>query len=207
MKAFSGYEDAKKRAAYKGSTKLPVGGYVAKIKEVRYEKGEEGKSDMIVLAYDIAEGEYKDFFKKQFDENTNEDKKWKGRTSLYVPKDDGSESDQWTQNTFARWVNAFEQSNDGYIWDWDEKKWKGKMIGLIYGSVGTVIEGRPIEYTECRFPESVENIRSGNFKTPNFKAKKGYDEAVDKQFDKGASKTSSDGFMNIPDNIDEDLPF
>ena len=203
MKAFSGYEDAKKRAAYRGSAKLPVGGYVAKIKEVRYEKGEEGKSDMIVLAYDISEGEYKDFFKKAFDENTSEDKKWKGKTSIYVPKDDGSEQDQWTQNAFARWTNAFEDSNEGYIWDWDEKKWKGKLIGLIYGETGAVINGRPYEFTECRFPESVSNIRSGNFKVPNFKARKGYDEAVDKAAD---SKASSDGFMNVSDS-DEDLPF
>lgn len=205
MKAFSNYEDAKKRAAYKGSAKLPVGGYVAKIKEVRYEKGDEGKSDMIVLAYDITEGEYKDFFKKQFDENTSEDKKWKGKTTIYVPKDDGSESDQWTQTAFARWVNAFEDSNEGYFWDWDEKKWKGKMIGLIYGEVGTVIDGKPIEYTECRFPESVAKIRSGDFKIPNFKARKGYDEAIDKKADE--ERNSDKGFMNIPDNIDEDLPF
>ena len=205
MKAFSNYEDAKKRAAYKGSSKLPVGGYVAKIKEVRFEEGENGKSDMIVLAYDITEGEYKDFFKKKFDEDTSEDKKWKGKTTIYLPKDDGSEQDQWTQTAFARWVNAFEDSNEGYIWDWDEKKWKGKMIGLIYGEVGTVIEGKAIEYTECRFPESVAKIRSGDFKIPNFKARKGYNEARDKAVD--AERNADKGFMNVPDNIDEDLPF
>lgn len=205
MKAFNGFDDAKKRAAYRGGSKLPAGGYVAKIKEVRYEEGKDGNSDMIILAYDITEGEYKDFFKKQFDENTAEDKKWKGRTSIYVPKDDGSERDQWTQNAFARWVNALEDSNKDYFWDWDEKKWKGKMVGLIYGEVGAVIDGKPVEFTECRFPESVEKIRKGDLNIPSFKARKGYDEAYDKKAD--AERNADKGFMNIPDNIDEDLPF
>lgn len=205
MKAFKGFDDAKKRAAYKGSEKLPQGGYVAKIKEVRCEEGKDDNSDMIVLAYDIAEGDYKDFFQKQFDNNTQEDKKWKGRTTIYVPKDDGSEKDGWTQTAFARWTNAFEESNKGYTWDWDEKKWKGKMIGLIYGEVGTVIDGKPIKYTECRFPENVENIRSGNYKIPAFKTKKGYDEARDKAADE--ERNSDKSFMNIPDSISEELPF
>lgn len=205
MKALNNFEESKKKAAYKGSSRLPVGGYVAKIKDVRYEEGKEDNSDMIILAYDIAEGEHKDFFKNQFDNNTQEDKKWKGRTTIYVPKDDGSERDEWTKTAFARWTNAFEDSNKGYVWDWDEKKWKGKMIGLIYGEVGTVIDGKPIEYTECRFPESVEKVRSGDFKIPAFKARKGYDEAIDKQGDE--ERANDKGFMNIPDTIDEELPF
>ena len=205
MKALNNFEESKKKAAYKGSSRLPVGGYVAKIKDVRYEEGKNDNSDMIILAYDIAEGEHKDFFKNQFDNNTQEDKKWKGRTTIYVPKDDGSERDEWTKTAFARWTNAFEDSNKGYVWDWDEKKWKGKMIGLIYGEVGTVIDGKPIEYTECRFPESVEKVRSGDFKIPAFKARKGYDEAIDKQGDE--ERANDKGFMNIPDTIDEELPF
>lgn len=205
MRAFNNFEEAKKKAAYRGGAKLPAGGYVAKIKEVRYEDGKDGNSDMIILAYDIAEGDYKDFFKKQFDENTAEDKKWKGRTTIYVPKDDGSERDQWTQTAFARWVNAFEDSNKDYFWDWDEKKWKGKMIGLIYGEVGAAIDGKPVEFTECRFPESVENIRTGNFKVPAFKTRKGYDEAIDKKADE--ERNADKGFMNVPDGIDEELPF
>ena len=163
MKAFNDFDKAKENAKYKGSTQLPVGGYEAKIKEVRFQEGKDGKSDMIVLAFDITAGEYKDFFKKKFDEDTSEDKKWKGKATIYCPKDDGSEQDEWTKNTFARWTNALEDSNKGYVWDWDEKKWKGKSIGLIYGETGTVIEGKPITYTEVRFPESIENIKNGNF--------------------------------------------
>ena len=61
-----------------------------------------------------------------FESNTSEDKKWKGKATIYCPKDDGSEKDEWTRKNFARWTNAFEDSNPGYKWDWDEKKLKGK---------------------------------------------------------------------------------
>ena len=203
MKAFNDFDKAKENAKYKGSAQLPVGGYEAKIKEVRYKEGKDGKSDMITIAFDITSGEYKDFFKKKFDEDTSEDKKWKGKATIYCPKDDGSEQDEWTKNAFARWTNALEDSNKDYTWDWDEKKWKGLKIGLIYGRTGAVINGKPVEFTEVRFPESIDNIKSGNYKTPNFKERKGYAEAVNAT----VAKPNADGFMNIPDNVDEDLPF
>lgn len=199
MKQFKGYETAREKANFAGTTQLPVGGYVVKIQDVRYENGQNGNSDKIVIAYDIAEGEHQGFFKKQFEENTQEDKKWKGRTAIYVPKDDGSEQDEWTQNAFARWTAAFENSNEGYHWDWQEKKWKGLLVGVIYGEVGTVIDGKNIRYTECRFPCSVAAVRDDRYKLPKFKAKNGYTENA-------PTGTSSDGFMNV-DVKDQDIPF
>lgn len=198
MKQFGGFEQAKENARYTGSAQLPVGGYVAKIMDVKYEEGKDGGSDRITIAFDIEEGEYKGFFKKQFEENTQEDKKWKGKAAIYVPNDDGSERDGWTKNAFARWTNAFEDSNTNYHWDWDEKKWKGLLIGVIYGEVGTMIEGKPVKYNECRFPASVESIRNNDFKIPDLKKKNGYSEST---------TTTNDGFMNVPDTSEEEIPF
>ena len=64
MKKFSNYDDAKKAAQNTGGAKLPAGAYVCKIMGVRYEEGQDGKSDVLVLQFDITEGEQKDFFKK-----------------------------------------------------------------------------------------------------------------------------------------------
>lgn len=201
MQPFMGYEAARKKANYSASAQLPVGGYVAKIIEVRYEPVQSGNSDMINIAFDIEEGEHKGFFRKQYEENTNEDKKWKGRTTIYVPTEDGSERDGWTKNAFARWTAALENSNNGYTWDWDESKWKGKLIGLIFGEIGTVIDGREIVYVGCRFPESVEKIRKGEFKIPNIQKKKGFTGT------KTASTSETEDFMKIPDNIEDEVPF
>ena len=203
MQKFGGYDDAKKQAQASGTSKLPAGGYVCKVIGVKYTKGEEGKSDFIEIQFEIAEGEYKGFFQKQYEANTNEDKKYKGRTKIYIPTDDGSEKDGWTKKTFAGWTNAFEESNEGYLWDWDEKKWKNKLIGIVFGETGTVISGRDVVYTEARFAVSAEKIRSGNYPAAKFKAKNGYPS------DGGSASSGSDnnGFLNIPEGAVEDLPF
>ena len=201
MKQFNGYDSAREKANFTGSAQLPVGGYVAKVIDVKYVDGQNGSSDRIVVAFDIEEGEYKGFFKKQFEENTQEDKKWKGKASIYVPNDDGTERDEWTRNAFARWTAAFEDSNNGYHWDWQEKKWKGLYIGVIYGEVGTVIEGKNVKYNECRFPASVDAIRKGNFKLPKLKKKNGYSE------DAPTASNVPDEFVSIPDGTPEEIPF
>lgn len=205
MKQFKDWEKAKEDAKHLGSSsQLPVGGYIAKIKDVRFEEGQNGGSDRIVVAFDIAEGEYKDFFKTQFENNTSEDKKWKGKATIYCPKDDGSEKDQWTQKAFMRWVNAFEDSNKGYTWDWVESKWKGLLIGLIYGETGTVIEGKEIVYTEVHYPAAIESIRNNDYKAPKLKKKNGY---TGEGSSSSSGNNSADGFVNVPEGAEEDIPF
>lgn len=200
MKKFKGYDAARERANFAGTSKLPIGGYVMKIQDVRYEEGTDGNSDKIVVAYDVAEGDYKDFFKKQFEENANEDKKWKGKAIIYVPRDDGSKKDEWTQNTFAKWTAAFEDSNDGYKWDWKEEKWKGLLVGIVYGETGTVIEGKEVTYTEARYPIAVQSIRDNKFKAARFKAKNGYTGTAN-------SAGSANDFVSIPEGTEEEIPF
>ena len=202
MKAFNGYDEAKKAAQYSGGARLPIGAYVCEIKNVKYVVGENGNSDRIDILFDIVEGEQKDFFKKQYDANESEDKKWKGRKSIYVPMDDGSERDEWTKNSFAKWVNGFEDSNPGYKWNWKEDKWNGLKIGIVFGETGTVIDGREILYTEPRFACDIKKVKDGSAPKAKFVAKKGYT---------GNQKSSPDSddtpFINIPEGSTEDIPF
>ena len=202
MKAFNGYEAAQEAAKRQGGERLPIGAYVCQVKNVQYVTGEDGKSDRIDILFDIAEGEHKDFFKTQYDNNTAEDKKWKGRKSIYIPKDDGSEKDEWTKNTFAKWTNAFEDSNPKYKWDWKEEKWKGLLIGIVFGETGTVINGRDIVYTEPRFAVDVKKVRDGSAPKAKFVTKNGYNSNSS-----SSSSSGSDEFMNIPTDADEEIPF
>lgn len=203
MKQFSGYDKAKEAAQYNPGERLPAGGYVCKVLGVKLVPGTDGNSDQIAVQFDIEEGEYKGFFKKQYDANTNEDKKYKGIVKIYCPRDDGSEKDNWTKNSFARWTDSFEKSNAGYVWDWDESKWKGKLIGITFGDTGTVIDGKEVVYTEARSADSVENIRSGKFYQPKFKAKNGYGNGNASN----SAAASNSGFMDIPEGVEEELPF
>ena len=205
MKKFGGFDAAKEAAKYSGSERLPIGAYACEVKNVQYVAGENGNSDRIDILFDITEGDYKDFFKKQYDANQNEDKKWKGRKSIYVPKDDGSEKDEWTKNSFAKWVNGFEDSNKGYKWDWKEDKWKGLKVGIVFGETGTVIEGREILYTEPRFATSIQKALDGSAPKAKFVAKNGYTGNGNNSSAPASDK--NDDFMNIPANSEEEIPF
>lgn len=195
MEKFEGFDKAKQEAKASGTGgRLPAGAYVCKILKVEL-VAEEGKSKNIHLMFDIAEGDYKDFFTNQYKANTREDKKYKGHTRVYIPKNDGSDKDEWTKTSFAKWINALEDSNTGYSWDWDESKWKDKMIGIVFGDTGSRIDGKDIVYTEARYPVSVDRVRTGTAGEAKFKAKGDY------------GKDTSDEFMNVPDSIQEELPF
>lgn len=203
MKQFNGFTEAQEAAKYSGSERLPVGAYECQIKNVQYVTGENGNSDRIDVLFDIAAGDYKDFFKKKYDADESEDKKWKGRKSIYVPTDDGSERDGWTKNTFAKWTNAFEDSNNGYKWDWKEEKWKGLKVGIVFGETGIVIEGREILYTEPRFAVSIDKVRDGSAPKAKFVAKNGYTGTKQNT----SNNAGSEDFMKIPEGKDEEIPF
>ena len=110
--------------------KLPVGAYVCKIKQVRIQDNSFGSQ--LAMLFDIAEGDYTGYFKKDFDGNTAQDKKWRGVLRMWLPKDDGSEKDEITKRTFKGMVTAFEKSNLGYQWDWNENSLVGKSVGILF---------------------------------------------------------------------------
>lgn len=200
MKQFNGFEEAQKEARSMGGQKLPAGAYVCRILGVKYQEGTEGKSDTIAVQFDIEEGEYKGFFKKQYEESTVEDKKYKGKTLIFRPREDGSKNDSYTKRNFASWVNALEDSNPGYAWDWDENKWKNKVLGIVFRETGTVINGNAVVYTEAAFGCDAQLVRDGKAPVAKFKEREGYRDAV-------AAATQSTDFVNVADGIEEELPW
>ena len=198
MEKLNGYDKAQ---AYSEQEKLPVGGYILKILDVKYQKNDWGK--VIILSFDIEEGEYKGFFAAYYKAQTQEDKKWKGTYRLRVPKDDGSEQDNWKMRRFKTVMLNFEDSNPGYRWNWEEWTLKGKFIGALFNNKEYEFDGRHGFFTNCHSLVTVEKIRSGKFTIPE-------DTLLKEKRDNGyptGSTPGIDGFMNIPDGIDEELPF
>lgn len=153
--------DVEIKRSVSGNDPLPVGGYVAKIMNAEVKEYTWG--DVLVVSFDIAEGEYKDFFANQYKANTNEDKKWKGNFRINVPQ----EGNQWfdsQKRTFGNAIACIEESNNGYHWDWDEAKLKGKLVGVLYRNYEYDIDGRQGWSTECGTFVSVDDIRNGNFR-------------------------------------------
>lgn len=186
---------------YKDFERLPKGGYVLKILQVKYEEGQNGNSDRLKLMVDIAEGEYTDFFKKQYEADTREEKKWRGVIEIWCPKNDGSEKDGWTQKTFNTCFAAIEDSNPGFRFDGvHEETLKGKKVGGVYYREDYKKDGQAKEnYKFHKTLVTVDAIKKGTFKTPDDKILKG-DTAP-------AVTTDAEGFINIPTGIEEELPF
>ena len=199
MKQYRGFN---RNDTYKDSERLPVGGYVLKIMDAKEVTSEWGNT--LLISYDIAEGDFKDFFTRNYKSQTGEDKKWKGVYRLRVPKDDGSEQDAWTTRRFNTVIVNIEESNQGYFWDWDERKLKGKLIGGLFNNKEYEFNGRHGFFTNCHSLVPVEKIRSGKFEIPA-------DTMLRRQEPSNGYPAGSfpgdDGFMNIPDGIDEQLPF
>lgn len=203
MKKFSGYAET---TTFTERPRLPIGGYILKIlnaEELTYSWG-----SVLKIDFDIAEGEHKDFYKKDYAAQTQEDKKWKGSFRLNVPKDDGSEQDAWTKSKFKTIIEgAIEVSNPGYKWNWDETSLKGKLIGGIFNNKEWEVDGstgyKTGFFTNCKTLISVEKIRSNDFKIPA-------DDLIpdNKRIAKKPTQTpDGDGFMNIPDGLNEEMPF
>lgn len=161
------YADFKKEKMSSGRETLPAGGYVCNILSAKIEENNYGET--LILAVDVAEGEYADIFKRDYANNDREDKKWRGTYRLRLPKDDGSEQDGWKKRTFNNFIWAIEESNPGYSWGWDEKTLKGKKIGLLYRNKEWEYAGRSGWTTEAASSDSIQNIRDGKFRIPKDK--------------------------------------
>lgn len=187
MKPFNGFE-AKKSGTRE---KLPAGGYIAKI--LNAEVVDYSWGSVLLISFDIAEGEHKDFFKTDYKNQDSEDKKWRGTYRLRIPLDDGSEQDGWTKRTFGNAIWAVEDSNRGFHWDWDEAMLKGKFVGVLYRNREWEMNGNTGWTTECCALAGVDDIHQGNFKMPKDKPLK--------------EKSSSSAFTPVDEENGDDLPF
>jgi len=197
IKQFSGFEEK----AFATNTQLPAGNYVIVIKAVKYLQGSGGVSDKIELAIDIAEGEQAGFYQNQFDANTDEDKKWKGKATIWMPDGSGTDADKRAVRNFNSFAAYLANANPGYHWDWDESKLKGKKIGAAFRKEHNVIEGREVSYTAFAWFCDADDVRSGKAKTAAEKFRNG---ATGKP---AAAPAVNEGFMSIPDTEDESIPF
>lgn len=166
------------------SEQLKAGGYICKYTNVE----DMPAKQYLNMEYDIAEGEFKDYFAK-----LNERAGFWGGTSIRSYK-------QSALPFFKRMCSAVSKSNPGYIFDGgeqnaDEKSLVGKYVGMILceeeyeknnGEIGT----RIVVHAEV----SVETIRKGDFKVPEKKCL-------------AQPASTNNGFVNVPDGQVEELPF
>ncbi len=162
--SYKGFE-AKKNGGF--LTLPPAGAYVAEIKEVRFvvqDPLQNRDRDTIELMMEITEGEYSgrymEFYQDQ-KERFGDSAKYKGVFRLVAPLEN---DDDWRKRTFEGNLWCVEQSNPGYTWDWDEKKLKGKKVGISVRERLYTYNDKDRSTTEIAKFETVDDVKAGKVK-------------------------------------------
>lgn len=187
MEKIQGYDEA--QAITGEYERLEAGGYICKIVSAKEEKSKSGKK-MLVIALDILEGDKKDFFRNRFNENTNPDKEWPAG-AIYRQMLEGEKAAGFLKGI----MTSLEASNEGFKWDWDEKKLANLKCGAIFGEEEyEKLDGSVGTSTKVKFIRTVKAIQDGNFKVPELKKLPQKGEAFE-------------DFVNSVTSDDNDLPF
>ncbi len=157
MKKISGYDNIQESGSFK---KLAPGGYVVKILDVT----DVPEKEYLKVSFDVCEGKDKDFFANEYKNDTREEKRWPNAGSFirsYKEK---------ALPMLKGFTTAIENSNKGYTWDFDEKKLKGKIVGLVLGDEEFLnSSGKVRTRTYVAAVRSVDVIRDGKFDVPELK--------------------------------------
>lgn len=195
------YDKTKRKKEYE---QLPKGAYVVKILDAKEEPNRNGKGTHITILFDIAEGEYAGIFKRRYDNSQNVDKKWPADGTYYLTvPEDGSQ-----QFVFDNWNTFFadlEDSNNGFVFPGgDPKVLRGRVIGGKFHIEQRKYNGQIYDSTRLKWTCVADDVRNGKAgKLPNDKLV-----SAGSQYQAGRPQPAPEGsFVNIPDNIDEELPF
>lgn len=179
---------------------LPKGAYVVRILDAREESNKNNSGRHIKIAFDIAEGDYKNFYQDQFDRNTSEDKKWPNDAVYYltVPEDNSP------AYVFTNWNSFFadlEDSNNGFVFGGDVKTLKGKLVGGKFHIEQTEGNGNIYDHTRLRWTCVAEDVRNGKAgRLPN-------DKLIGSGTATKSAPASDNSFMDIPEGSGEEIPF
>ena len=177
---------------------LPKGAYVVKIVNVKTEANKKNDGQHLRIAFDIAEGEYKDFYMKQFQANTNEDRKWPNDANFSISIPDDSSPD-WMAQRFFTFLANVEDSNKGYTFDGDETKLKGKLVGGLFRNEQSEYNGNIYDHIRLQWTRPADDIRNDKYGSL----------PKDKLITAKAAPTNADtGFISVPEDVGADeIPF
>lgn len=198
IKKPQGYDEA---WTYTGESRsLPAGCYVCEILGA-IEENYNGR-ERFVMQFDIAEGEYKGFYQQQYKaaQERNIGAKYKGEHRQYM---DGN-----SLPYFKGLITSIEKSNPGYSFPWNlegnEKTLKGKKFGAVMGREQIETDNKEkVFWTHIFQVRSIEGLKDA--KVPEDRLLN--EQSAHQPAPAADPSLAADGFMNIPDGIDEELPF
>ena len=184
-------------------TPVELGGHKLIIKQVNETVSKKGKQ-MIVVLFDFAPDDIQPgYFTKQFRDDIRPDKKWPNQATQYILTEDENGD---CSRSFKTFITCVEHSNSGFTTQWGdmfEKQFKNKKIGGVFGTQMDYYDGREREKRVLRWFISMDKVADA--KIPEMSETQAYKNHINGYAP--GSTPAGDGFMNIPDGIDEELPF
>ena len=184
-------------------TPVELGGHKLIIKQVTETTSKTGKP-MIVVLFDFAPDDNEPgYFMEQFKNDIRPDKKWPNQATNYILTED---SDGNCNRSFKTFMTCVEHSNKGFETKWGDnfgQQFKNKLIGGVFGQQMDFYNNKEIQKRVLRWFISVDRIADAT--VPEMSETQAYKNHKN-GYPAGATP-SGDGFMNIPDGVDEELPF
>ena len=112
--------------------RLELGGHKGIIKSVEeYTSTISGNTSLKVEVDTATDDKQPNYFQKQYDENTNADKRWSSSGTKYV----SLKQDDNCIKMLKAFITSVENSNPNFTYDWnkDVDQLKGKKVGLVFG--------------------------------------------------------------------------
>lgn len=199
MQKPNGYEETQAQGEF---TPVELGGHQLVIKQVNEKLSKNGKP-MIVVLFDFAPDDTQaGYFMEQFKNDIRPEKKWPNQATQYILTDDENGK---CSRPFKTFTTCVEHSNAGFETKWGDKfceQFKNKKIGGIFGEQMDFYDGKEKKKRILRWFCSSDKVADAQIpemsESAAYKAYKA----------NGGMSASTDGFMNIPDSIDdEELPF
>ena len=191
------YDKSKRRKSF---PQLPKDAYVCRLIGAKLVKSNDGNSEFLEIGFDIAEGEYAGFYQKQYDNMDAATKKWPndGIFRLFVP--DSNSPDYTVQNWNDFFANL-EDSNNGYVFGGNLRELKDKLIGGKMHIEQSEYNGNVYDHTRFRYSCVSEDVRKGTAgRLPK-------DKLISGSGNSTSRPAPGDGFMQIPEDSEEELPF
>ena len=183
--------------------RLELGGHKGIIKSVEeYTSTISGNTSLKVEVDTATDDKQPNYFQKQYDENTNMDKKWSTGGTKYV----SLKQDENCIKMLKAFITSVENSNPNFSYDWNKEvdQLKGKKVGLVFG-----LEEYQNDKGETKTATKITQFRSidkvDNAKIPNVRLLDGsyieYENYVPEK------KDNSNPFNGLEDVVEIDENF
>ena len=197
MQKPNGYDEAQASGEF-----IPVdlGGHYCQIKQVSERKSSTGK-DMIVVLFDFCSPDaQKDYFMNQFKNDVLEEKKWPFNGSKYIMVNDYNDPNK-TSRQFKTFCSCVEKSNNYQI-QWGSDNWaqqfKGKKIGAVYGEEEHEYDGKTSMRRVVKWFCGFDSAKDARIPEPKY---------LNKTSKPATPAPADNSFMDIPDGVEDELPF